>query len=177
MQSAFKMNGVVKTLGIILRIWLMTAVIFASGLFVYLCFDDQRISFAAFPAALVVALVGSIPGFVVLSICLSIVRNTGSNLLKKLLRFLFFQFIIAILYGLAGSEIFFGFNFGGADNSFYAFVSISMALFACTFCATIISIRRLAPYFSRNTSHNISFQQTLHFFFTNKIKPTRQWKL
>ena len=48
MQSAFEMNGVVKTLGIILRIWLMTAVIFASGLFVYLCFDDQRISFAAF---------------------------------------------------------------------------------------------------------------------------------
>ena len=159
-----------KTIGIILRIWLMTAVIFASGLFVYLCFDDQRISFAAFPAALVVALVGSIPGFVVLLICLSIVRNTGSNLLKKLLRFLFFQFIITVLYGLAGSAIFFGFNFGGADNSFYAFVSISMALFACTFCATIISIRRLAPYFSRNTSHNISFQQTLHLFFYQQNK-------
>jgi len=165
-----------KTIKIILRIWLMTAVIFASGLFVYLCFDEQSISFVTFPVALVVALVGSIPGFGVLLICLSILRNTGSNLLKKLLRFLFFQFIIAVLYGLAGSTVFLGFNFGGPDNSFYAFAGISMALFACTFCSTIISIRRLSPYFAPTTSSDISFQQALHLFHqqnkTNKTMET-----
>src|SRR6185437_8490403 len=159
-----------KTIGIILRIWLITAVIFASGLFIYLCFDEQSILFIAFPAALVAALVGSIPGFGVLLICLSILRNTGSNLLNKLLRFLFFQFVIAVVYGLAGSAVFFGFNFGGADHSFYAFAGISMALFACTFCATILSTRKLAPYFSPNIPNDISFQQSLHLFFHQQNK-------
>ena len=165
-----------KTIGIILRIWLITAAVFASGLFVYLCFDDQRISFAAFPAALVASLVGSIPGFVVLLICLLIIRNIGSHLIKKLILFLFFQFIIAILYGLAGGAVFLGFNSGDAGNFFYAFAGITFALFACTFCATIISIRGLAQYFSSNTSNDISFQQTLHLFFNqqNKINTTME---
>ena len=155
-----------KTIGIILRIWLVTVVIFASGLFIYLCFDDQGLSFVAFPAALV----GSVPGFVVLCICLPIIRNTGSNLPKKLILLLFFQFIIAILYGLAGGAVFFGFNFGDSDNFFSPFAGISLGLFACTFCATIISIRDLALYFLPDTFTDISFKEAFHLFFHQQNK-------
>jgi len=159
-----------KSIGIILRIWLITSVIFASGLYVYLCFDDQRVSFAAFPAALVASLAGSIPGFVILLICLSIIRNIGSHLIKKLMLFLFFQLIIAILYGLAGGVVFFGFNSGDADNFFYAFAGMAFALFVCTFLATIISIQALAQYFSPNISNDFSLKDVFHLFFNQQNK-------
>jgi inner membrane protein len=150
--------------------WLITAATFATGLFLYLCIDAQRIPVAAFPAALIAALAGSIPGFVVLWICLLILRHTKSHFQKKLFLFLLFQFIIAILYGLAGTAVFFTLDFDSADNFLYPFAAISLGLFACTCCATTISIRKLAHYFLPNAFTNISFNQAFLLFFNQQNK-------
>lgn len=154
--------------------WLITAAAFATELFIYFCFDEQRIDSVVLPLSLLATLVGSIPGFVVLLICLSLLRITSNPLRTKFSLFLSGQLFIAILYGIPISSFFFSFDFGNFGHSFYAISGATIAIFAATFLATIISIRRLAIILSPNTSSDISFTEALHLFFHQQNKNNKR---
>jgi len=156
--------------------WLIAAATFAIELFIYLCFNDQRIDFVILPLSVLATLIGSIPGFVVLLICISLLRITGYSLKTKFVLFLSSQLFIAILYGIPVSALPLDFDFGNSVQSFYTIAGAIIALFATTFLATIIFVRRLAGIFLPNTSNDISFNEAIHLFFNqqNKTKQTME---
>ena len=159
-----------KALGIIVRMWLITAATFGTELFVYLSFNEQRIEFIMLPLSVLATLVCSLPGFVVLLICLSLLRITKYSLRTKLSLFLSGQLFIAIVYGIPISALFFDLDFGNPVHSFYVIAGATIALFAATFLATIIFIRRLASIFLPNTIADISFTKALYLFFHQQNK-------
>lgn len=158
-----------QTLRIIARLWVFTAILFALFLTIYICFTEQTIIYFVFPVSLVIGLIASIPGFIVLFVGYSIVRKSDSILSAKLPRLLFFQFIIASLYGLAGTT-FTKILFGSNVSFIYSFSILTLGLFASSSLATLFSISRLVAYFSRDQVTNVSFNNAVELFSPNNLK-------
>ena len=98
------MNKEYTAAGIAWRIWILTAVFFALGLYGFvLQYEREMLLAGAF--ILFATIIGSIPAFVLIFVFSYLIKISAGSWQSKFLRLLLLQFFITICYGLFAAVI------------------------------------------------------------------------
>ncbi|MBC7866092.1 MAG: cell envelope integrity protein CreD [Gloeobacteraceae cyanobacterium ES-bin-316] len=170
------MNIRYTSAGISIRIWLLTATVFALGMGCYFLIDEEQFSPGLTLLSFVVSLLGSVPALVAMLIVIPFLNAARVHWRIKLYRLLFILFTITLPYAIAGAvmKVFsytFGFGSRGPGFVISAF-SISALLLACSTIALLIVLRPVYSYFNNNKIFEDSYMTIFFqiFSYTTKSK-------
>jgi inner membrane protein len=172
------MNNNYQSLNITFRIWIICAIIFATGFCIADHILEGNLNLLIIVFSFVATLAGSLPAIICLLIALPIIRRSRSNWNKKFSVFLFISFLLTLPYGFAAGLIeilpsnLLGFQRhpGFLSNV----IIISGVLFICVAIAAFSVLKRIATYFSNNDMSNFSSQNILNqLFFNTTISKTK----
>ena len=166
--------------GISLRLWPLTAIVFAMGMVGYLIMDSNEFTpFMPFVLS-IASLIGSVPALVVMFIIIPFINRSAVEWQTKILRLLLLLFTVTIPYALAAGAInvfSLALNYDVAGPGFLITAVItSVALFACSVVALFIALKPVSYYFNNNEPVNYSYTNILNQLFSqpNKINNTME---
>ncbi|MEO6671159.1 MAG: cell envelope integrity protein CreD [Ferruginibacter sp.] len=160
------------TVGVALRIWLLTSIISSLLLgIIFLFRDPQSVTMAA-GFVLLASIIGSIPAFVVVLTFLFVIKHAELRWQAKFFRLLFLQFGITACYGLFAAAINLPISmwFGSNNDFIYPFIFTTAILFSASCIATFIILKILAAYFSAGQTGNFFYSYTFSLLFKNTSK-------
>lgn len=166
------MNKNYSSIGITLRIWLLTCTILTIGFTLYLiCFES--ISFIIVSVVFfIVAMAGSFPVAIILRFSILMINRKPLKWQEKFWRLLFIQFLITLFYGSIGALLNFPFGmiFNGGGHFAYQTILISALLFACSAGSSFILLKIITSYFSYNQTSSFSYNQLFTSLFQHTSK-------
>ena len=166
------------TVGIALRLWLLTSVIFTLGLGIIFLFLNSHELFIAGGFVMLASIIGSLPAFVIILAYLFLIKTIELKWQSKFFRLLFVQFGITICYGLFAAAINIPTRllFERSHDFLDPFLCVTAGLFACSCIASFIILKIIAYYFSDGMTDGPSFSYTFFLLFqhTSKNKPTME---
>ncbi len=153
---------IMKTIALSLRIWFLSTVVLASGVFIFfLCTAPSALIMIlpGFPAGLI----GSLPVLIAMIILLPSIRNQINSFNNKIYLTILICGVLAFIYGL----IFFIFDSsltGILDHWTPEVIETGFAIFAILFCTSLITLflskKHLADYFGYHKPILINNKQT-----------------
>lgn len=163
-----------SSIGIALRIWFCTALLFSIGLFVYLCIDKDQVNIGILFFYFAASLIGSLPAIISLLIAMPFISRLNYTWEKKIFLLLFVSFLLATPYGILGGCIdILPYNFynneGRPGFLITAFI-VAGLIFSCVFTAIAFNLIPIASYFSKNEMSTYSFQSIINQLFSNSSK-------
>jgi inner membrane protein len=157
-QSTF-MKHLSVAIFISLRIWVLTAAIFATGfffIFILKTTNNNDILFA-WPLSFVAAMIGSIPVLIFLSIALSLLKAWQAKWQIKLLILIISILIVTSIYGLvpAFADInLLEFEYSYPNIFIVDFLLSTAGLFLCAMIAFSITLKRIVDFISNTHLSN-----------------------
>jgi inner membrane protein len=162
--------------GIALRIWLLTALAFAVGATIYVFIDDNHFQLQVLVFGFIAASLGSIPAFIVMLIIIPMINRAELSWKVKFYRLLFLLFLITLPYALVAATanllagVFTDFDKG--PGFFLSAAAVSLILFACSVCASLLALRPVYFCFNNNFPETNSYSAIFFnlFSYTTKTK-------
>lgn len=151
------------------RIWFLSSLTFGLGWFVWFILNGDFTTACFFIVALIVALIGSLPVLLILSIALPFIKSSISSAQKNLQLLLFICFIISFFYGMLGVIIDGSFSMFFYHPSLYLEVlaTCTSIVFGCSLVAIFISLQPIKNYL--NTEPEITINESWQQDSENQI--------
>lgn len=168
------MKSIISVTSISARIWLLTATIFALGLFTFSLISQNGNDAILFLfLGLICALLGSAPVLITFFIALPFLQSISIPWQKKLLWFIVLTAIIAICYALIPAALdfplFSDYN-SSTINFFRTLLFAAAILFASSTVAVCCSIKLLTDFFSKGEADTSSYSIIINQLFLNPQK-------
>ncbi|MBS1743172.1 MAG: cell envelope integrity protein CreD [Bacteroidetes bacterium] len=161
------MKNKYSSVGIAFRIWILTAVILASGSLIVALFGGE-FSLVMILLLFIGAVTGSAPAFAALCFLIPLINRTASSFKTKFLGLILIEFAITLLYGIAGiilefsAELFWSGHF---VKQIHTAAMITGVLFGCTTTASLLLLQKIAGYFSDGDLLRLNRLQLFQSFF------------
>ncbi len=173
------MNKKYTAASVVLRIWLLTACLFATVVFVFVLQEGDSYASMILLGTFCAALAGSTPVLVALFIFLPLLNRSRLSWRMKFQALLLLQLLLTVPYGIAAAGIGmfkYQFGFGSDGPGFFATMClVILMLFTCALLASFISLRPSYYYFNKNTTLPASYANVLHQLFFNHFKTTTMY--
>ncbi len=162
------MNKKFSFAGIAFRLWILTALLLAAGLCVYEISSLDDLNIVIIGLSIVAVILGSLPAFFILLICIPLINRSEQNWKIKFIRLLLVQFLITLAYGAFAALVDFPIsNF--THEKWYRFMETGLIVFAmlfsCTLLAAFFFLRGIATFFSHNLFIPASYNHVLLSLF------------
>jgi hypothetical protein len=173
------MNKKYTAASVVLRIWLLTACLFATVVFVFVLQEGDSYASMILLGTFCAALAGSSPVLVALFIFLPLLNRSRLSWRMKFQALLLLQLLLTVPYGIAAAAIGmfkYQFGFGSDGPGFFATMClVILMLFTCALLASFISLRPSYYYFNKNTTLPASSANVLNQLFFNHFKTTTMY--